>query len=206
MANNAYVNKVQLANGTVLIDISDTTAAASDVAAGKVFYTAAGVPTTGTKTESTGLIIEDTLDAHGGTIRQITAETFTKETLNVLENGTYNAPTGQLYDEVIVTVSGSSTSEVTISTSGSVSQELSPDTIYHFTSESLTSLTITLGSGTSSSQYHFDFISPSTAVTLNLPQIVIMPTSFTVEPNTKYEIDIVNNYGVFAQWCYEVTS
>lgn len=44
MANN----KVQLANGTVLIDITDTTAVASDVAAGKYFYNAAGVKTEGT--------------------------------------------------------------------------------------------------------------------------------------------------------------
>ena len=44
MANN----KVQLADGTVLIDITDTTAVASDVAAGKYFYTAAGVKTLGT--------------------------------------------------------------------------------------------------------------------------------------------------------------
>ena len=44
MANN----KVQLADGTVLIDITDTTAVASDVAAGKYFYSAAGVKTLGT--------------------------------------------------------------------------------------------------------------------------------------------------------------
>ena len=44
MANN----KVQLANGTVLIDLTDTTAVASDVAQGKYFYTAGGVKTAGT--------------------------------------------------------------------------------------------------------------------------------------------------------------
>lgn len=44
MANNI----VQLADGTVLIDITDTTAVASDVAAGKYFYDAAGVKTLGT--------------------------------------------------------------------------------------------------------------------------------------------------------------
>lgn len=44
MANN----KVQLADGTVLIDITDTTAVAADVAAGKYFYNAAGVKTLGT--------------------------------------------------------------------------------------------------------------------------------------------------------------
>lgn len=44
MANN----KVQLANGTVVMDITDTTADASSVAEGAVFYSAAGVRTVGT--------------------------------------------------------------------------------------------------------------------------------------------------------------
>lgn len=42
MANNPYVNKVQLADGTSLIDISDSTAVASDVAQGKYFYLPSG--------------------------------------------------------------------------------------------------------------------------------------------------------------------
>lgn len=96
--------------------------------------------------------------------------------------------------------------EVIISSSGSVSLELQPGTIYHFTSESLTDLTITFALVTSESQYHFDFISPATAVTLSLPQTVLMPTNFSVEVNTKYEIDVVNNYGVFAEWVYEVSA
>lgn len=48
MANNPYVNKVQKADGTTIIDISDTTAVASDVSNGKYFYTASGQKVQGT--------------------------------------------------------------------------------------------------------------------------------------------------------------
>ena len=47
---NTYVNKVQLADGTSLIDISDTTATISDVLTGRYFYTAAGQKVQGTAT------------------------------------------------------------------------------------------------------------------------------------------------------------
>lgn len=43
MANN----KVQLSNGTVLLDITPTTAVASDVISGKVFFLADGSQATG---------------------------------------------------------------------------------------------------------------------------------------------------------------
>ena len=48
MASNPYVNKVQLANGTTLIDLTDTTATAADVEKGKVFYAADGSRVVGT--------------------------------------------------------------------------------------------------------------------------------------------------------------
>ena len=71
---NPYVNKVQLADGTSLIDISDTTATASDVLNSKYFYNAAGAKVQGTATGSTAAIsVVDELDANGGTIRTITA-------------------------------------------------------------------------------------------------------------------------------------
>lgn len=70
MANN----KVQLADGTVLLDLSDTTAVAADVQNGKYFYTADGIKTLGTATGGTGAIsVVDTTDSHGGTVRTITA-------------------------------------------------------------------------------------------------------------------------------------
>lgn len=47
MANNPYVNKVELANGTTLIDVTDTTATEDDVAEGKTFTLASGAKGTG---------------------------------------------------------------------------------------------------------------------------------------------------------------
>ena len=52
------------------IDVSDTTASAEDVIAGKYFYTAAGVKTEGTGTGG-GIEIIETPDSHGGTIVEI---------------------------------------------------------------------------------------------------------------------------------------
>lgn len=46
---NPYVNKVVRSNGTTLIDISDTTAVAADVASGKYIYLASGQKVAGTK-------------------------------------------------------------------------------------------------------------------------------------------------------------
>ena len=72
---NPYVNKVELSSGETLIDISDTTAVASDVAQGKYFYAATGEKLQGTATGggTAAISVVDTQDSHGGTIREITA-------------------------------------------------------------------------------------------------------------------------------------
>ena len=101
---------------------------------------------------------------------------------------------------IVENLSGSSgISEVTISTAGDVTQALDANKIYHFTG-ALTSLTITLNATTELAEYHFDFISGATPVTLTLPQTVIMSDALVPEANMRYEVDILNNYGVSQEW------
>jgi len=58
MANNEYVNKVVLAGGTTLIDLTSDTAVAADVASGKYFHLASGERVQGSSTKDS-----DTTDA-----------------------------------------------------------------------------------------------------------------------------------------------
>lgn len=131
---------------------------------------------------------------NGTTIMDISSDTVTSPVL--ADQYTAHDAHG---DPIVGTGSGGGGFEdVYVSTSGAVTQTLLPDKFYHFTG-ALTSLDLTVGS---TGQYHFEFNSPSTAVVLTLPQAVIMPPSFAVEVNTKYEIDILDNYGVYAVWVY----
>ena len=45
---NTYTNKVQLADGTTILDISSDTVTAADVFVGATFHLKSGEPTTGT--------------------------------------------------------------------------------------------------------------------------------------------------------------
>jgi hypothetical protein len=82
-----------------------------------------------------------------------------------------------------------------------VTQALDAGKIYHFTG-ALTSLTLTLNSAAAGqiAQYHFDFDSGSTAPTLTLPNTIQMPDSFSVEASKRYEVDVLNNYGMVVTW------
>ncbi len=87
------------------LDISDTTAVASDVAQGKYFYTSAGVKTAGTATGGgSAHVWQDEngyvhLDDEG-------TPPISVEALSVTQNGTYTATTGHAYSPVTVNVSG----------------------------------------------------------------------------------------------------
>lgn len=74
-----------------------------------------------------------------------------------------------------------------------------PPNQYHTWGE-VSSLTLTLGSGTDgqANGYWFSFDSGNTATTLSLPETV--QTDIVVEPNMHYECSIVGGYMAFEEW------
>lgn len=65
MANNPYVNKV-VYDGTTLIDITDSTATASNVASGYYFYLATGEKIQGTASPATATVTGELLTLTDG--------------------------------------------------------------------------------------------------------------------------------------------
>lgn len=70
MASNEYVNKVGLADGTVLIDLTSDTAVAADVASGKYFHLATGERVAGSSTKDS-----DTTDANAAASEILSGKT-----------------------------------------------------------------------------------------------------------------------------------
>jgi len=66
------INKVVYGN-TTLIDITDTTATASDVSTGKYFYLSNGEKIQGTSVGG-GMTVVETIDEYGGTIVEISGD------------------------------------------------------------------------------------------------------------------------------------
>ena len=100
MASNPYVNKVQLADGTSIMDISDTTAVASDVLNSKYFYTASGQKVQGIATDD-DFIVTFTKNQNN---QWIPDKTYT-ELVNAYSNGKTITGYAEVTDEYDYTYS-----------------------------------------------------------------------------------------------------
>lgn len=104
MANNQYVNKVGLADGTILIDLTTDTAVASDVQSGKYFHLATGERVQGSCTYDS-----DTTDANAAASEILSGKTAYVNKNKIVgsmpnngavsgvittKNGTYTVPAG----------------------------------------------------------------------------------------------------------------
>lgn len=91
--------------------------------------------------------------------------------------------------------------EVNVSTSGAVTQAMDAGKIYHFTG-AVSSLALSLNAPATGqiAQYHFDFESGATPAVITLSGVTWPSGSFTPEANKRYEVDILNGYGVFLTW------
>lgn len=209
---NQYVNKVVQSDGTTLIDITDTTAVASDVAQGKYFYAATGEKLQGTASGGTAAIsVVDTLDSHGGTIREITALDISDTTAvasDVAQGKYFYTAAGV---KTVGTASGGSSGQSLTGTfvgnngiTAQIQCSFAPDVIYingdlsgDLTNRGVNSITIVkdtsiyISSDTSTS-------SSSTSVTYYASDITGYNESDSTSPHATYSsgvltIDMVNN-------------
>lgn len=131
-----------------------------------------------------------------GKFRSATADGILADAAEIFVDDT---PITDILDDLQDQITAAATPEVTINTDGNVTQELTAGTLYHFIG-ALTSLTVTFAPATGTAHYHFDFLSGAVAVVLSIPNTVNMQDGFAVEPNARYEIDILNGWGVGASW------
>lgn len=102
MAINPFVNKV-VYGSTTIIDISDTTAVASDVATGKYFYLSTGQKVEGTASGGGGgaITINDVPNA-SGTTAQITNDLGTKHVIHLEFSDSTDTDIDLYYDDALL--------------------------------------------------------------------------------------------------------
>lgn len=112
----------------------------------------------------------------------VTGEVITESKLDHMEQGIEDA-------SYIPQVTGSGTSVT-----------LEPNKFYVFGEVAELDLSFSQGPAGQVNEYHFSFISGSTAAVLSMPVDVIMPDGFVILANYQYEISIIDNKGVYMLW------
>ena len=85
--------------------------------------------------------------------------------------------------------------------------QLEPGTYYTFCpalGDGVSALTVTLRAPDAQqgekAHYRFSFVSGAVPTVLSLPSSVHMPDGFAVAADTRYEVDILNNYAAVTGW------
>lgn len=198
---------------------SDLTASGATVSVPSGYYSVSATKSVASGTEGTPIATKGAVSNHSvdvtpsvtnsagyinggtktGSAVSVSASELVSGSETKTQNGTYDVT--NLAEIVIDVEQGEIWMEETITTSGAVTKALDPHVLYHFTG-ALTSLTITLNAPATGeiAQYHFDFLSGSTAPTLTMPNAVTMPDDFAVEASKRYEVDVLNDWGTVVAW------
>lgn len=111
-------------NGTTYLDLSNDTVTADKLLEGYTAHDKNGVQITGTASGQS-LVITDTIDEHGGTIREIAGKVVKLKTKTITQNGTYDAEDEDYdgYSSVTVNVGGSGPTIESLNVTPSTSQQ-----------------------------------------------------------------------------------
>ena len=110
-------------------------------------------------------------------------------------------------EDNVISASGSAqaiTPQIDNSSSGEVSVELTPNTLYNFTSDSITALNLTFGTATPNAvnEYMFEFIGSSTPTVLTLPDTIkwLNGVAPVITAGRFYSVSIINNLAVYGEY------
>ena len=121
---------------------------------------------------------------------------------------------GSVTPDSIVTATGQMTEQQAADTLGNIGGEAAPSIVTDLSSTSITLANannnteynygelsaLTISSIPATGYFEITFTSGSTATVLTVPNTMIMPDSFAVEANTRYEINCKDGYALVAGW------